>query len=233
MAVTPQTNEAFLREVDEELRRDQMARMGRRYGLMIGGAIVLGLAIFGGILLWQNQQRQVAGEQGEQFALVFDKLGSGDEKATAKPLADLAGSDLPGYRAMAQFTQADLLLQKNDLKGAAKKFAVIAGDSRVGQPLRDLALVRQTSAEFDTLAPQVVVDRLKALAVANGPWLGSAGEMVAVAYLRMGKNAQAGALFGQIARDPRAPESLRRRAVQMAGTLGVDAIDQSEEKKPQ
>ncbi len=233
MAVTPETNEAFLREVDEELRRDQMARMGRRYGLLLGGAIALGLAIFGGILLWQNHIRQVAGTQGEQFGLVFEKLGSGDEKATAKPLADLASADIAGYRAMARFTQADLLLQKNDLKGAAAKFATIANDTGIGQPLRDLALVRQTSAEFDELAPQKVIDRLKPLVTDGGPWLGSAGEMVAIAYLRMGKAAQAGALFGKIARDERVPESLRRRAVQMAGTLGVDAVDQSEEKKPQ
>lgn len=233
MAVTPETNEAFLREVDEELRRDHMARMGKRYGLAIGGAVALGLAAFGGVLLWQNHKQQVAGAQGEQFGALFEKLGSGDEKAATKPLADLADTDIPGYRAMARFTQADLLLQKNDLKGAAAKFASIAKDAAIGQPLRDLALVRQTAAEYDALPPQAVVDRLKPLAVAGGPWLGSAGEMVAVAYLRMGKIQLAGGLFGQIAQDPRVPESLRRRAVQMAGTLGVDAVDQIEENKAQ
>ena len=40
MALTPQNNQAFLREVDEELRRDQVASFGRRYGLWVAVAIV-------------------------------------------------------------------------------------------------------------------------------------------------------------------------------------------------
>ncbi|MGJ8537621.1 MAG: tetratricopeptide repeat protein, partial [Parasphingopyxis sp.] len=34
----------------------------------------------------------------------------------------------------------------------------------------------------------------------------------------------AGALFAQMANDERVPETLRTRAVQMAGVLGVDAV---------
>ena len=51
-----------------------------------------------------------------------------------------------------------------------------------------------------------------------------AGEMVAVAYVRMNQTKQAGTLFGQIAADPGVPETIRQRAVQMAGVLGVDAV---------
>jgi hypothetical protein len=47
--------------------------------------------------------------------------------------------------------------------------------------------------------------------------------MVAVAYIRQNQRPQAGTLFGQIARDPGVPETIRQRAVQMAGVLGVDA----------
>ena len=43
MALTPQNNEAFIREVDEELRREQMSNIGRRYGLAIIAIVVPGL----------------------------------------------------------------------------------------------------------------------------------------------------------------------------------------------
>lgn len=233
LALTPQTNEAFLREVDEELRRDQAVQFWTRYGRWLIGAVVLGLAIFGGVLFWQNQRQQQAGVQGEELATAFEKLGTGDDKAAAAPLAAMAGSGIGGYRSLARFTQADVLLQKNDLKGAAAKFAEVANDTSAAKPFRDLALIRQTYAEFDTLKPQTVIDRLKPLAVKGQPWFGSAGELVAVAYLQLRKNREAGALFGEIARDQKLPESLRQRAVQMAGVLGVDAVVQVEEKKPQ
>ena len=141
------------------------------------------------------------------------------------------GSD--GYRASAKFVQADLLLQKNDLKGAAAKFAEVANDTGLAQPFRELALIRQTTAEYDVLRPDAVIARLAPLAVKGGPWLGSAGEMVAIAHLRLNHRDQAGRLFGEIAADPNVPETVRQRAVQMAGTLGVDAVKTNEEKKAQ
>ena len=51
---------------------------------------------------------------------------------------------------------------------------------------------------------------------------------VAHAYLDQDKRAEAGALFAQIAKDQTAPESVRSRARQMAGVLGVDAIEDVE-----
>lgn len=233
MALPPKTDEAFLREVDEELRRDQIAGFWTTWGKWIAIAVVAGLAALAGFLYWQHRQEMAAGVEGERLQAAYDALGADKPADAQKPLADLAASNRDGYRALAQFTQADILLQKNDMKGAAAKLGAIAADTSLAKPFRDLALVRQTSAEYDTLKPQVVVERLRPLAVAGNPWLGSAGEMVAVAYLRMNQRTQAGTLFGQIARDPNVPESIRQRAVQMAGVLGVDAVTSNEDKKAQ
>jgi hypothetical protein len=224
LALPPKTDQAFLREVDEELRRDQLAGFWTNWGVWVGVAVVAALAALAGFLYWQHHTVEVAGVEGEQLQVAYDSLGANNAAAAAKPLAELAQSNRDGYRALAQFTQADILLQKDDLKGAAAKLGAIAADTSLAKPFRDLALVRQTSAEFDTLKPQVVVERLRPLAVPGGAWLGSAGEMVAVSYLRMNQRQQAGTLFGQIARDTGVPETIRQRAVQMAGVLGVDAV---------
>lgn len=233
LALTPQNNEAFQREVDEALRRDQMTKLGRRYGIVAVIAVVAGLLAFAGYLYWQNQQTLAAGGRAEQFAKVIDDLGAGDRVGASAALENLAKSDSPGYRASARMTQADILLERNDLKGAAAKFAEMASDESLAQPFRDLALIRQTAAEYDTLAPQAVVTRLQNLAKPGNPWFGSAGEMVAVAHLKMNKPELAGPLFRDIAAQETMPPSIRSRAVQMAGLLGVDAVDQSEEKNAQ
>ncbi|MDR6115684.1 hypothetical protein QE363_002641 [Sphingomonas sp. SORGH_AS870] len=220
-------------EVDDELRRDRLTRFWTRWGLVVGAAILIGLAAFGGYLYWQHRQHQAAGVDGEQLQSAYDALAQNDTKTADAKLKTLAGSNVDAYRALAEFTQADILLQRDDLKGAAARFAAIAGDNSLAQPFRDLALVRQTMAEYDTMKPQAVVARLGTLAVPGNAWFGSAGEMVAVAYLRMNKRAEAGRLFGQIASDKDVPDTLRQRAVQMAGVLGVDAVGQSEDTKTQ
>ena len=96
----------------------------------------------------------------------------------------------------------------------------------MAQPYRDVATVRMVALQFDKLPPQQVIDRLKPLAVPGGPWFGSAGEMVAGAYLKLNRPQEAGKLFAAIARDMKVPDSLRARAIQMAGSLGVDAVQQ-------
>ncbi|MDP1028360.1 tetratricopeptide repeat protein [Sphingomonas sp. KR1UV-12] len=233
MALSPESNEAFLREVDDEVRRDQLTDFWKRWGLWVGVAVVAGLAAFGGWLFWQHRQAEVAGQEGEQLQAAYDALANGQAAKAGPMLTDLAGSSRGGYRALAKFSQADVLLRNNDLKAAAAKFAEIAGDTGLAQPFRDLALVRQTAAEFDTLKPQVVVDRLRPLAVPGNPWLGSAGEMVALAQLRLGQRGPAGQMFGQIARDEGVPDSIRQRAVQMASVLGVDAAPANQDKSAQ
>ena len=223
MALPPATNEAFLREVDDELRRDQLAAAARRWGLIAVAVIVAGLLAFAGWLYWQHRQTQRAGVEGEQLQAAVDQITAGQTQAAAAALTPLEKADVAGYRALAQLSQADLLLQKQDTKGAVTKFAAVAGDQSIGQPFRDLATIRRTAVEYDALPPQQVIERLRPLAVAGNPWFGSAGEMTAVAYLRQNRRDLAGKLFGQIAKSDDVPPSIRQRAVQMAGLLGVDA----------
>ena len=221
MALTPVNNDAFFREVDDELRRDRASQVWKRWGVWIVVALVVGLAAFGGWLYWQNHQAKAAGIEGEQLQATYDSLAAGNVAAAAAPLSSLGASRHEGYRALAAFTQADILLQKNDARGAAAKFAAVVNDTSVAQPFRDLALIRQTLAEFDTIRPQVVVDRLRPLAVPGGAWLGSAGELVGAAYLKQGKRREAAEMFGRVARDKDVPESIRQRAVQLAGVVGT------------
>jgi hypothetical protein len=73
----------------------------------------------------------------------------------------------------------------------------------------------------------VIIQRLGAYARPGHPWFGSAGEMVAIAHLRQQQPQRAAPIFSAIARDETVPPSIRSRAVQMAGALGVDAVQQT------
>lgn len=227
MASQPPSNEAFLREVDEELRRDQMAGFWKRWGRWVAVAVIVALVAFAGWLWWQHEQSKKNDVLGEQMTQILDDLEAGKENGIDARLKPLLDSGNPGYRATARFTAAGIKLQKNDLKGAAADFKLVADDAAVAKPFRDLALVRQTATEFDSLKPDVVIARLKPLAQRGNPWFGSAGEMVAVSYINSNQPKLAGALFAEISKDKGVPETIRSRAVQMAGVLGVDAVEQS------
>lgn len=221
MALTPAQNDALMQEVDDAVRQDDLANFGKRYGMLIAGLIVLGLAIFGGWLLWQNHQQSASEETGEAYAKAMATAASG--KADDAALSKIAGTARGGYRAGALIAQAGIKSDRGDVKGAAAAFKAIAADSSLAQPYRDLATIRQTALEFDDLQPQAIIDRLKPLAEKGNPWFGSAAEMTAIAYMKLGKRDLAGALFAEIAKTEGVPRTIQTRAVQMASLLGVDA----------
>lgn len=231
---TDATNDAFVREVDEEFRRSQIVGIWTQYGKLIIGVIVVGLVVLGGVLYYRSLTERAAGSQGRQFDDALRNAAEKHEDKALPELRKLATTGNPGYRAMARFAEAQLLFAKKDVKGAAARLAEIAADTDLPAPYRERATVQQTLVEFDTLKPEAVIERLKTLAVPDSPWFGSAGEMVAAAYLKMGRRDAAAKLYGQIGQSSGVvPDSIRQRAVQMAGSLGVDASKQPEEKKTQ
>jgi hypothetical protein len=141
----------------------------------------------------------------------------------AKQLDPLAESRSKAVRASALFTAAAVALEQNDHKLAIAKYREIAGDDGLPKPYRDAGLIRQTALEFDQIKPDEVISRLQPFAKPGNPWFGSTGEMTALAMIKQGKKDEAGRLFAAIAKDKTVPQSIRARAVQIAGSLGIDA----------
>ena len=222
MAQPPDITETFVREVDENLRRDRLRDWFTEYGNWLIAAVVLFLAISGGLIWWNQHQEAKRGEQVEQLAQVYKDIGTGNVAKATSQLDALSDSGSKAVRASAQFAKAALALQQNDTKQAAAAYKAIAEDDGMPRPYRDAALIRQTALEFDQLKPDDVIARLAPLTKAGEPWFGSAGEMTALALLKQGKNQQAAQLFAAIAKDKSAPDTIRGRAAQEAGSMGID-----------
>jgi len=213
----------FLREVDDALREDELKSILTRYGKPIGGAILAGLLGLAGYLWWDNSNKQAAGERSEQAIIALDKLEAGNAAAALADLEPLTKEGSDGNKAAAAMTRAAIMVQQGKTEDGAKAFAAIAADTAMPQAYRDLASIREVSIRFDAMPPQQVIDRLKPLAVPGNAWFGSAGELVGMAYLKLGKPDQAGPLFAAIGKNTDVPQTLRSRMRQVAGQLGYDA----------
>jgi hypothetical protein len=216
--------DVFVREVDDALREDQLKEALQRHGRIAAVALGAALLALGGFLWWREHQQAVAGEAGEKFMVALDQVEAARLGPAYGALEPLAAKGPDGARTAAKLMQAGIALEQGNRAQAAKLYAEIAAGDDVPRPYRDLALIRQTAVEFDRLSPATVVTRLKPLAAPGNPWFGSAGELVGAAYLKQGRGDLAGPLFAAIAKDADVPESLRGRARQLAGMLGVDAI---------
>lgn len=227
MAVPPKTpeanpDEAFLREVDEGVRREQLLTLWQRFGKIAITVLVLGLAALAGFLWWQDQSEVKAGVAGEDFARATEQLDVG-EAARARPVLDKLAKEGPAsYASLAQMVLASDAVGAGDTPRAIKLLDAIAADTKVAQPLRDAALIKSVRLGFDTLPPAQVVARLQPLVVPGTPWFAVAAEMTALAQLKAGNPEAAKPLLTAIVIDTNNPPSQRGRTAQLALSLGVD-----------
>lgn len=227
MAIKPRDNEAFYREVDEELRRDQALQVWQRWRLAIVGGALLLIAAAAGFMWWQNQREARAAEQGEALVAALESMEKGTVAAAGQQVSSLEKSNIEGYRAAGLFSRANILIESGNVPAAVAVLQRIAADEDLAEPYRHAAIVRQTALEFDRMRPEAIVERLRPMVSRGHPWFGSAGELTAHAHLRQQRPDLAARVFAALARDETVPESIRSRAVQMAGALGVDAVQQT------
>ncbi len=228
MALPPGNPDTFMAEVDDAVRADRMQGFVRSYGAVLIGIVVLGLAALGGWMIWQSRADAGAGDRGTQLSSALDMFVQGRPKAAGDSLEPLAKGQDATYAALALMVQGNSAAAAGDARTAAARFGAVANNVDVAQALRDSAMLRQTLAEYDTLQPEAVVARLRALVSRPGPAFASAAELTALAELKRGNEAAAGALYQRISTAENVPDSLKSRAVQMAGMLGVDAVQQAD-----
>ena len=218
-------DDVLLREVDDAVRQDQYAEAAQKYGRTAVAVVILGLLLFGGYLFWDSRRDAAYERDSESLVGSLDQVERGNLAGAATSLDPLIAEGGDGQQAAAQLLKAGIAMEQAKPDEAAKIYDSVAADGSAPQALRDLATIRGVTARYDKLAPADVIARLKPLAVPGNAWFGPAGEILAMAYLDQGKQAEAGALFAAISKDKNTSETLKSRTRQMAGLLGVDAID--------
>ena len=218
-----------MREVDEAVRTDQVSEAAKKYGIAAGAALVIGLAALGGFLWWQGNSEGSLEEQSETLVGALDEYEAGNFDVADQELAALSEDGSPGNMAAAQMLRAAAALEAGRGDDARALYQRVIDNGDVPQAMRDAAQVRLVSAAYDDMEPAEVIERLGPLANADSDWFGSAGELVAMAYLDSGREEDAGKLLVEIAKDEEVPASLRARTRQLAGVLGYDAIEDVEE----
>jgi hypothetical protein len=208
----------IFREIDEELRRDNLLKLWSRYGRYIIAVAVLAIVVAGGIVAWREHQASERRAQGQRFSSALALTREGKDAEAAKLYALLAREG-GGYSLLAAFAEAELLAKSGDKKAAITAYDHLADSSGIDPEFRDLAVllsVMHGLADGDSTA---AIERLQPLTAGGSPWRASALDLTAAAKLKAGDRGGALAIYKALADDLSAPQGLRARAAEMAAAL--------------
>jgi hypothetical protein len=201
----------FLREVDEEVRRDRVLDIWRKYGTIIIALAVLLVAGVGGWQFWNFRQQQQAQALGAQLEAALKTAREGEGDAGEKALASIASGSAPGYAMVARFRLAAEIARRDTVDGA-KAFDALAADATLDPRFRELARVRSALLNVDALDYAAFRAIAEPLAGPQATWRHSMREMLGLSALKAGNFEDAGRWFDQIVIDRDAPQAVRQRA---------------------
>lgn len=208
-------SESFIEEVTEELRRDRLFALMRRYGWI---PVVVIVALVGGAawLEWQRSTARAAAEARGDAVLTALEAEAGEARATALQGIDASGE----FAAVVQLLEAAEAQAAEDTKGAAERLMAVAGDAALPQPWRDLAALKAAMLGAEAMAPEARAAELERLATSASPLAPMAREQQVYAMIEAGDRAAALSAAQALVEQDGLTRGLQERLLQVIVALG-------------
>jgi hypothetical protein len=208
-------DDSFIREVNEELRSDQMRFVWRRFGriiIAVAVLIVLGTAGYSGYRYWASHQ---AGDNGDKFIAALDLANQNKTDEALAALATIEKEGAGSYPVLAGMRAASVQAQKGDVAGAVAAFTAISKQSGVPSVIADAARLRAAFLLIEAGTYDQVSAQAEELAVPANPFRASAREVLGLSAYKNGDFAKARQWFQAISDDTQSPRNVANRAQMM------------------
>ena len=209
----------IFREVDEEVRREQLKKLWDRYGSYAMAAAVLivaGIAAWRGYGWWEARR---AAEAGAAFEAASTLADAGKHSEAEAAFARIVSDGTSSYRHLARVREAAELAH-TDAKAAISVYDKIAADGAVGPVLQDLAGVRAAAILINDGAFAEAERKLEPLAAGDRTFRHTARELLVLAMWRAGNAAATKRWVDMIMSDAQTPPATRSR-VEILIALGA------------
>ncbi|WP_199260788.1 tetratricopeptide repeat protein [Paracoccus binzhouensis] len=219
-------NDSFIDEVTEDLRRDRLFGLFRRYGWI---AVLVILGIVGGAA-WREYARNQAEAEARSWGDAVLAAREAEDRVAALSAVDPQGS--AGRKLLSEMLAAGVEAEAGLNPQAAERLKAAAAGVEDDPVLHDLAMLKAVMAAGPAMDAAERDRILAELSKPGAPFELLALEQKAVALIGAGRKEDAVMLIGQIQQKNGLSEPLRRRLSEMMITLGAEP-DRAEGPGPQ
>ena len=203
--------ESFIAEVTEEVRKDRLYSLFRRYG-WIGIMAVLVIVGGAGYREWSISQEQAAAEAlGDSLIAALEERESGTAVARLREIEASEGDN----GAIVNLALATKLAETGDLPGANSHYRHVLLDPEISTVYRDLAALKELGTRWTELDPNELIEQLDRIDGSGSPFRLLAAEMKAHAMLELGQTEDALEILQEIVEDFGVPSAMSVRVQQL------------------
>ncbi len=209
--------DSFIEEVSEEVRRDRLYGMIRRYGWI---AVLIVLVLVGGAAYreYSNAQARAAAQaRGDAILAAVEA-----ESPQARQAALAAVPDAGPAEHIVAFFEAAAAAEAEDIPAAVAAYQSVEATADLPDRYRHLATLKRVILQAGELEPAARIAAMGPLAAAGAPYRVLAEEQIALAEIETGETEAAIARLRALLQDTEATAGLRQRARQLIVSLGGD-----------
>lgn len=211
--------DSFIKEVTEEVERDRLFGLFRRYGWIAALLIVI---LVGGATWNEIRKSRLNSEAERQGDAILDALNADDTAARSEALAELLEQTPDRSAAVTSLIYAGTVgdAGEQSIATAIAELDAVAADGDLPLHFRDLAAFKAVLIGAETLAPEDRLGRLSPLTAPGGSYRLLALEQTALAQLDAGDRDAAIGTLREVLFDAGVTQGLRQRVSQLIVALG-------------
>ncbi len=217
----------IFREVDEEIKREQFAKLWDKYGYLILGAALAVVLSVAGYKYWKYQQAEQAQTYGTRFMDAIDLEASGQKKLAELSFSQMAADGPRGYAMLANMKNAALKASTGKVAEAINIYDKLAANGSTDPVFKDFSRIQAAMLRVDDADEAEMEKRLGSLANGTSSWRHSARELLGLAAYKAGNIKSAENYYNQILSDRTAPGGIRQRAEMMLSLIVEASAEKS------
>ncbi|MFV0473035.1 MAG: tetratricopeptide repeat protein [Pikeienuella sp.] len=210
--------DSFIDEVSEEVRRDRMYALWRRFGPYVIGGVVVIVAL-AGAKAWMDANAREEARRAGGVLIAAAETAPTEAAAALADLAERGGTE--GAATLARLRAAGVHAAAGEADKAFAACRMVADDVNADPLIREFAAFRAATAGAGDAPPAALIEALAPIAEGNGAFRLLAMEARGAAELAAGDREAAIGTFRAIADDDAAPQGLRQRVQAVLAALGV------------
>lgn len=211
--------DAFIREIDEELKNEQLKRIWEKYGLFIilfVAAAVTAAVSFESFKAWQDKRNQ---SFSDTYAYALNLQNQGRYAESLEVLDKLEKSGKAVYSNIAEIQKANIFIEQNKIEEAIAVLENVVNAKDFNPQIKQIAIIKLASYKLDYAPSQEIQELLEPLVKENGVWTNIAKELLAMLAIRDNDIEGAQTLYQEISVAANTPETLKARAQDMLNVI--------------